>query len=203
MSDLNNLRDRENNNAQNKGNGNRNKFPKHLIFLGILGALTLIAGIVLLVMALTMDIPDMKNDDWFESTQKQGYLGAGAGILLVLGIALIFTALTPVFARWRIKTTRYVAKDNKGELKEIVNTAGDIVGDTAKTIVKKGADAWNESVATYARKDEQKTAVSRDESLSRDECTNEPTQAGKFCENCGQPLSPSAKFCKHCGTKRG
>ena len=120
---------------------------------------------------------------------------------MMIGLALIFSALAPVFAKWGIKTTRYVARENKSELKDIADTAGDIVGDAAKEISRQEADAWNESAAAHGNVPYGAPAQNANTyAQSTDEKTE---QAGKFCENCGQPISASAKFCKHCGARRG
>ncbi len=206
MSDLRDLREREGyDDAQqsknNKNdNNNINKYPKHLKILGIIGSLLFIAGVVVLILGLTKKVPDMSDDAWFDSNSSKTFTCFGGGVMMMIGLALIFSALAPVFAKWGIKTTRYVAKENKSELKDLADTAGDIVGDAAKSISRQNADAWNESAAAHGNASYGAPAQNTDAYAQNASEGN--AQAGKFCENCGQPISASAKFCKHCGAKR-
>lgn len=206
MSDLKDLREREGyNEAQKNKNdsnkNNNNEYPKHLKVLGIIGSLLFIAGVVVLILGLTKKVPDMSNDAWFDINSSKTFTCFGGGVLMMIGLALIFSALAPVFAKWGIKTTRYVARENKSELKDIADTAGDIVGDAAKAISRQEADAWNESATSHS--DAPYGAPTQNADAYAQNTNGESAQAGKFCENCGQPISARAKFCKHCGARRG
>ena len=194
MSDLNNMREREEknscacekcNNAQNNQK-NDNKYPKHLRILGIIGAVLIVVGIAVLIIGLVKKVPDMDADNWFDSQSAKMFTCFGGGVLMLLGFSLSFMALTPFIAKLNIKTTKYIAKDNKSDLKDIADTSGDIVSDMTKNLSRQTAEAFKEV-------NESNIDASSTENLSE--------KKALFCEKCGQPLSPTANYCKFCRAK--
>lgn len=207
MSNFEDLRNREGKKEtqQKEKNKNANKYPKHLIVLGCIGAVLLVVGIILLIVALTKRVPDMGEDDWFDKQSGKMFTCFCGGALMLIGLVLSFMALMPMFAKLNIKTTKYVANENKGDLTDIADTTGEIVGGATKTLARKCADAFNEAEvenknSTSGAKGTERKNVAEENAQDADE---EPAREGKFCENCGQPISARAKFCKHCGARRG
>lgn len=188
MSDLKDLREREDENLheQNLQSKQSNKYPTHLRVLGILGAILFVAGLVILILGLMKKVPGMGADNWFDSQSAKMFTCFGGGVMIMCGLALSIMALMPLIAKLNIKTTKYIAKDNKNDFKDIADTSGDIIGGVTKNIARQNAEALKEVNASN------NNAASAE---------NASAQKALYCEKCGQPISPTANYCKFCRAK--
>ena len=147
--------------------------PKHFLVLKIIGIALVMAGIILLILALTSKPVDMLDNGWFASqSSKMGKIFGGA-VCLMIGIVVIFAGFTPEIHKMGVKTTKYIQEDNKEGLTDIADTSADIKsGAITKTTraIKKGFTS-----------------------------TEEDDNVKIYCKHCGNKIDADSKFCSNCG----
>ena len=115
------------------------KIKKGLITIGII---SIVIAIVLLVLALTKKVPDMKEDSWFELETARMFLFMGA---FIFGLMIPMIVFPIAFARdinaFNAQSTIPVAKE---AVNEMAPTAGNVAKEVSKGI-KEGLDEENKS----------------------------------------------------------
>lgn len=136
----------------------KSKFTTAFLILKIIGPILIIAGIVCFVISNS-------NFGNFENDNFMTYAIIG-GICLFIGFICTAFGFVPDIAKLNIKLAKHIQNENKDDLKDIVDTGTDIVGEaTTKTAknIKKGL---------------------KDTKFCKN-CGEEIEADSKFCSHCG------------------
>lgn len=133
--------------------------PKHFIVLKIVGFVAVAAaiwGIVFLIMGFS------------NFSSNKFMIG---GMLMTFGIFIaapcLFMGFSPEISKLSTKSAKYIQKQNKEDLTEIVSTAADISRDAVTTVTKAVKDGLRDSI--YCK-----------------HCGAKISSDSKFCSYCGR-----------------
>lgn len=173
-----------------------------------IGAIMIIAGIVLVIIGATRKGVSMEDEGWFDSQKsKNGFIFGGVG-LLCFGIVVLF---------WGMMT--FIYSHNREMLSfgaSAVMPVADEIADVGAPTIEKVGKAFGKGIGgVVGGIKEGWTGEGESNTVVCPECNTENSKKSKFCKNCGKSLSnkdvcpkcgkkmeADAKFCSNCGEKR-
>lgn len=123
------MKDFYNDNETNEDNETPNKKTKLPIIFWILRVAAvglIIAGIVMLIKASNIHVPEMGEDGWFDANKNKNHTKFTGTGLISGGVFLFFASLIPSFLKLGIKTRKYIINQNKETLKETMEDLSDL-----------------------------------------------------------------------------
>lgn len=144
-----------------------NKKPKHFLIFKIIGFTMLAIGVILLITAFSIDVPDMSSSNWFEmESKKSGTIFGGVACCMV-SVAFLVAGFRPEISKMMTKSAKYIQEENKEDLTDIASNTADIAGDAITKVtksIKKGI---------------------KDTKFCK-HCGEEIDKDSKFCSKCGK-----------------
>ena len=145
----------------------KNHKPIHFLILKIIGFALLAVGVFILVNGLRTQVPDMGEDNWFDSSRDKSFTIFGGIACCFISLPFLLLGFRPEIAKMKVKSAKYIQQANKEDLTDIVSDTADIAGDavtkTTRAIKKGLADTM------YCK-----------------HCGAEIDRDSKFCSVCGQ-----------------
>lgn len=118
---------------------NEKKYQKIKKTLITIGCISIVIAVTLLVLALTKNVPEMGQDDWFEAGESRMFMLFGA---FVFGIIIPMATFMTAFAR---DINAFNAQSTIPVAKEAVNEMAPTAGNVAKEITKGVKEGLNET----------------------------------------------------------
>jgi len=145
-----------------------NHKPKHFLVLKIIGFTLLVVGVVILFKGLSMQVPDIGEDNWFNASRSKSITIFGGITCCFMSLPFLLLGFSPAISKIRVKSAKYIQKENKEELTDIVSSTADI----ASEAITKTTKAMNKSLTN---------------TIYCKHCGAEIDSDSKFCAKCGQP----------------
>lgn len=174
----------------NKG---KSLIKKVRIVLCSLGALLLVGGIVMLIVALTHKHTVVQDNPFGAFTTQQTNTGliAGGATCIAFGFILLIYGLVTYFISHRREILAFGASTILPVADEVVDAAAPIADKASKAIGKGLGNIVGGVKEGW---------TGESNTIQCPECNTENPKKNKFCKNCGKPLS-RGNFCPKCGKK--
>lgn len=144
-----------------------NKKPKHFLIFKIAGFSLLAIGIIVLIIGLSVNVPEMGADNWFEmSTKRSSTIMAGV-VCCMFSVPLIVMGFRAEITKMMTKSAKYIQEENKQDLTDIASNTAEIASDAVKKTTRAIKDGLKDTIFCK-------------------HCGAEIDADSKFCSKCGK-----------------
>jgi len=78
---------------------NWQRLRKVFLIVAIIGIGLLIGGLILLISGISIDVPAMGEDGWFDETSRRNGMMFGGGVMMMFGLVMTIGGITAYFKR--------------------------------------------------------------------------------------------------------
>lgn len=144
-----------------------NKKPKHFLIFKIAGFSLLAIGIIVLIIGLSVNVPEMGADDWFELSSKRSSTIMAGVVCCMFSMPLFFLGFRAEITKMMTKSAKYIQEENKQDLTDIASNTADIASDAVKKTTRAIKDGLKDTIFCK-------------------HCGAEIDADSKFCSKCGK-----------------